>query len=137
MLVCRHGTAAHALACKSELRRRRCLGKAVAADSARMLTGRPLQSLSLSLSLSCFSFRRCVRGFLKPTSGEQRHGSNGPRLHSSLQDRARFFLHFFLAVVGRGGVTWDGVGVETTYLTEGVCNFLYLCRILLSLNYFE
>lgn len=122
--MCRHGTVAHVLVCKSELWRRQCcLGKAVVADSARMLTGRPLQSLSLSLSLSCFSFCRCVQGFLKPTSGEQRHGSNGPRLHSSQQGRARFFLHFFRAVVGRMGVTWDGVGVETTYLTEGVYNF--------------
>lgn len=115
----------HVLVCKTFYWRRqwRWLGKAVVADSARMPTGRPLQSLSLSLS-QLFSFCRCVQGFLKPTSGEQRHGSNGLLAHCTVQQRPRFFLHFFRPVVGREGVTWDGVGVETTYLTEGVYNFL-------------
>lgn len=78
----------------------------------------------LSFSVSAVLFCRCVQGFLKPTSGEQRHGSNGLLAHRTVQQRPRFFLHFFRPTVGREGVTWDGVGVETTYLTEGVCNFL-------------
>ena len=110
--VSRHGIVTHVLVCGIYWWRRRqwCwLAKAVVTDSARMLTGRPLQSLSLSLSQLFLLLP--LRPRVPQTDGRwaaARVECTASSLFSS-ETRA-LFSAFFLTVGGKGGsdVGWGG-----------------------------
>jgi hypothetical protein len=130
--VCRHVIVTHVqellvatavkLACLGGSCRRR----------ARMLTARPLQSRSVCLSQ--LFLRLPLRPRVAQTDVRWAAArSNGPLPHSSLQNSARFFLHFFPSGGGKKGseVGWGGGQRPHTLPKVSVIFYIYVASLFL------